>query len=192
MRRVVFYAIVIFAFTVLGLGATFWYQTQPVAIVHQLPAGEKTGLPEFNRRILQICERSGEAIAPTYAEAVCTEFVIAVLDSVRRLSAQEKRDVRIITENDLVKLVREDAPIIRGVANALAPKGNIIASSEVLPGDLVQMWSLFGNQAFGHCGVVTQIVPGESLTLYSSHPVTSGFGQQTFNWPDKVYFVRLK
>ena len=65
-------------------------------------------------------------------------------------------------------------------------------SSEVLPGDFVQFWKVFQGRAYGHCGIVLGIEPNKTLTLYSSHPFTGGYGTQEYLWPEKTYFVRLK
>ncbi|NUQ22986.1 MAG: hypothetical protein HUU34_03470 [Saprospiraceae bacterium] len=63
---------------------------------------------------------------------------------------------------------------------------------DVKPGDFVQFWNLFKDKEYGHCGIVLEIVPNESITVYSSHPVTNGYGKHKFLWPDKIYFARLE
>jgi hypothetical protein len=65
-------------------------------------------------------------------------------------------------------------------------------STDALPGDFVQFWNVFKGQAYGHCGIVLDIQPNKTITLYSSHPLTGGYGKQAYLWPDKIYFVRLK
>lgn len=152
-------------------------------------------IPEKNRKILAYVEANGKSVAPEYHKVVCTEFVIKVLDQFEPLSKQEKKDIRIITENDLNDLIESDAAIIKGVQTALVKSGKGIViddPKQVLPGDLVQFWDTFLGGAWGHCGIVSQIEPNETLTLHSSHPFTGGYGIQTFNWPDKTFFVRLQ
>jgi hypothetical protein len=151
-------------------------------------------LPEKNKKILSYVEANGRSIAPEYHAVVCTEFVIKVLDTFGPLSKQEKKDIRIITEDNLVELIEADAAIIKGVQNALTKSGKGIViddPAKVLPGDLVQFWDTFYGGAWGHCGIVSQLEPNKTLTLHSSHPFTNGYGIQTFNWPGKVFFVRL-
>lgn len=152
-------------------------------------------IPEKNRKILTYVEANGKSVAPEYDQVVCTEFLIKVLDTFGPLTKQEKRDIRIITDANLNDLIDNDAPVIKGVQNALVKSGKGIViedPSKVLPGDLVQFWDRFYGSPWGHCGIVSQIEPGETLTLHSSHPFTGGYGIQTFNWPDKVFFVRLQ
>jgi hypothetical protein len=93
-----------------------------------------------------------------------------------------------------VSLVENETDIAKGVQNALVSsgKGTAISLVEVKPGDFVQFWSVTGGKAYGHCGIVSSISPEESITVYSSHPLTNGYGIQKFIWPDYTYFVRLK
>jgi hypothetical protein len=111
------------------------------------------------------------------------------------LTKTEKNDIRIITDSQLDSLVEAESPIIKGVQTALlkSNKGiEIKESSEVLPGDFVQFWKVFRGRPYGHCGIVLDIKPDRTLTLYSSHPLTDGYGTQRYLWPEKIYFVRLK
>jgi hypothetical protein len=166
--------------------------TRPDVAVYKTVASPV--LPEKNKKLLAYIEQNGRSIAPEYHAVVCTEFVIKVLDNIEHLSKQEKKDIRIITEEDLNELIQNDAAIIKGVQTALVKSGKGVViddPSKVLPGDLVQFWDTFYGGAWGHCGIVSSIEPNETLTLHSSHPFTSGYGIQTFNWPEKVFFVRL-
>lgn len=150
-------------------------------------------LPSANQKLLAYIQAHGSQLAPSYNEVVCTEFVIKVLEHLRPLSRQEKRDIRIITDDDLATLYRRRDPIMKGVQTALVKSHHGVAihrPDQVLPGDLVQFWDMWGSTPFGHCGVVVSVSPGKHLTLYSSHPVTQGFGLHTFSWPSQVYFVR--
>jgi hypothetical protein len=121
--------------------------------------------------------------------------VIKVIDKVKPLTRTEKNDIRIITDSQLDSLVEADSPIIKGVQTALLRNNKGIEvkdNSEVLPGDFVQFWKVFQGRAYGHCGIVLDIEPNKTLTLYSSHPFTGGYGTQEYLWPEKTYFVRLK
>lgn len=174
----------------------YWINTQPIAVVtHEIKID--TLLPELpsrNKKIIEYIELHGQEISPTYETAVCTEFVIQVLEKFETLSAHERKLIRIITNENLADLVRGDSSIIKGVQTALLHKhkGIEIDSANVLAGDFVQFWTVYGNSAYGHCGIVLESKPGESITVYSSHPITHGYGKQTFGWPDKIYFARLK
>lgn len=102
--------------------------------------------------------------------------------------------MRIITDKNLVELIENDSACIKGLQTALLLNNKGIAIEQVanvLPGDFVQFWNIYGNKAYGHCGIVHTIKPGKSITVYSSHPVTQGYGIQKFSWPDKAFFGRM-
>ena len=174
----------------------YWTSTQPilVATARTIDEPRLRDMPPKNKAIITFIEENGARLAPTYEEAVCTEFVIKVVNEFETLSSKEKKGIRIITSDRLDSLVRQEAPIIRGVQSALieSDKGIEISTQDVMPGDFVQFWNDYYGGVSGHCGIVMEIVPNESLTVYSSHPMTNGFGKQDFLWPDKVYFVRVK
>jgi len=174
----------------------YWTSTHPLAFrLPQANASVPADVPARNKQVIDFIESQGKALAPTYNEAVCTEFVIHVVEHFVPLTRAEKKAIRIITSEDLKQLIDRDAPVIKGVQTALAAtgKGKPIAKFEdVRPGDFVQFWNVYNGSAYGHCGVVLCIDPNESITLYSSHPVTDGFGQHEFSWPDKVFFIRLQ
>ncbi|HOY95857.1 MAG TPA: hypothetical protein PK509_08985 [Catalimonadaceae bacterium] len=152
-------------------------------------------VPDLNKQLLEYARKHGTRISPTYEKAVCTEFLIQVIEPFRPLTKKEKNDIRILTKEPLGSLVEKDDPVIKGVQTALVSsgKGEIITRPEdVLPGDLVQFWTSWLWYPTGHCGVVVSLQPGKKLTLYSSHPFTNGFGKYAFEWPGKTYFVRLK
>jgi hypothetical protein len=194
MKKIIFIVVgIIVAFA--AYGTWRWLSIQPshAEVVTYKPVASPS-IPEKNQKLLAYIEANGRTVAPDYREVVCTEFVIKVLDAFEPLTKQEKKDIRIITEDDLAELINADAAIIKGVQTALvkAGKGVVINDPDkVLPGDLVQFWDTFYGGAWGHCGVVSQIDPNKTLTLHSSHPFTGGYGIQTFNWPEKVFFVRL-
>jgi len=151
-------------------------------------------IPEKNQQILRLIKRKGASFAPTYESAVCTEFLIKVIVPFTPLSKSEMNAIRILTKEPLSTLIEKDAPVIKGVQTALEKSGKgirIDIVENVKPGDFVQFWNSWFGYPWGHCGVVVSLVPHKSITMYSSHPNTNGFGKQTFLWPEKTYFVRL-
>jgi hypothetical protein len=180
-----------------GLTAIFlqyWVNTQPVWIVTDSHSAHDS-LPSKNSQIINFIESNGKHTAPAYEKVVCTEFVINVIEHFEPLTAADKKKIRIITDSDLTTLIREESTVIRGVQAALSDskKGvKINPMQELMPGDFVQFWNVYHGIAFGHCGVLMSAEPGKTITLYSSHPATNGFGRQTFLWPDKLYVVRLQ
>jgi hypothetical protein len=195
MKKIITFFLLGFSIVVVTL-SILWFNTQPAWPVHQTVGKEAMKkLPVMNRKVIEFIEAKGPSVAPTYNSAVCTEFVIKVIDSVTPLTKTERNDIRIITDSELDSLIEIDSPIIKGVHTALL-RGNkgaeIIENDKVLPGDFVQFWNVFYGKAYGHCGVVLDIVPNETLTLYSSHPFTGGYGTQRYLWPDRIYVVRLK
>lgn len=160
-----------------------------------LPEPAEKPVPARNQQLIDYARKSGRKISPTYETAVCTEFLIAVLQNATSLSARDKKRIRIMTNEPLAKLIRHEDSLIRGVQWALVSsgKGKAIPLEEVLPGDLVQYWDTWaGIVPFGHCGIVTAVSPGKSIRLLSSSPYTDGYGEMDFPWPEKLYFVRLK
>lgn len=155
---------------------------------------KKNDVPEKNQLIIAYVEEYGREIAPEYYPVVCTEFLIKVIDHFSPLTKQAKKDIRIITEDDLSDLVEAEADVIKGVQVAFtkAGIGEAIPVERVSAGDFVQFWDTEFSSAWGHCGIVHQITPGEFISVYSSHPITSGYGIQQFPWPKKVFFARLK
>lgn len=175
---------------------TIWFNTQPVwPVDRKIETDRIEGLPVTNRKVIEFIQAEGQDLAPTYESVVCTEFVIKVINKVKPLTKKEKNEIRIITDSQLDSLVEADSPIIKGVQTALlkSKKGlEIKEGKEVLPGDFVQFWKVFQGRAYGHCGIVLDIEPNKTLTLYSSHPFSGGYGTQAYLWPEKIYFVRLK
>ena len=151
-------------------------------------------IPAKNQLIVAYTEAHGREIAPEYYPVVCTEFLIKIIDHFTPLGKQAKRDIRIITEDDLSDLVNAEADVIKGVQVAFmkADIGKAVRIDEVCAGDFVQFWDTEFSLAWGHCGIVHQLVPGEYISVYSSHPITSGYGIQRFPWPKKIFFARLK
>lgn len=179
----------------LGVVGSWWIRTQPVWVVggKTVDTDRWVHLPVANNRLLAWVEQNGNRLAPSYERVVCTEFVIDAVQHIVPLSRREKNDVRIIISGSLEEQIVAERPVIKGIQTALvaANKGMAIAPEDVQPGDLVQYWTFYCGKAFGHCGIVLDIDPGRTLTLYSSHPVTGGYGKQVYLWPDYSYFVRL-
>jgi hypothetical protein len=196
MKKIVLLSGVVIAIAALLIILNYQRRMQPTVVVEQ-PFVEASlfEIPPRNKQVIAFIESDGSRIAPSYQEAVCTEFVIAVIGEFYTLTKQEKQAIRIITDDPVEELIEQDAPIVKGVQTALISgrKGKLITDlTQILPGDFVQFWNIpFGLSANGHCGIVKEIEPRESITLYSSHPVTNGYGIHKFSWPDKAYFVRL-
>lgn len=152
----------------------------------------KENIPEKNKRIIEYAEKYGPAISPTYEQAVCTEFVIGILEKFIDLTKEDKKRIRIITNEDIYVLRSQHSPIAKGVYYALilSGKGDAVDKPvNVKPGDFVQFWY----QNWGHCGIVKSIdLKLNSMELYSSFPSTNGYGMQNFKIPEEAYFVRLK
>lgn len=195
MKRLLTIGLICIVGLIVILG-TIWFNTQPVwPVDREIEISKLKDLPVTNRKVIEFTATKGVDLAPTYESAVCTEFVIKVIDGVKPLTKAEKNDIRIITKSKLDSLIDADSPIIKGVQTALVRNGKgteITESNDVLPGDFVQFWNVFQGRAYGHCGIVLDIEPNKTLTLYSSHPFTGGYGTQEYLWPEKIYFVRLK
>lgn len=195
MSKIVWISLLLVLAVAAGLFLKYWTRTQPVWIGQGVvDSTVRAAIPKRNLEIIEFVEMNGQRLAPSYEKVVCTEFVINTIEPFSLLNRDEKNAIRILTSDDLIQLIKNDSPIIKGVQTALKlrHKGtSIINSDDALPGDFVQFWNFYGEDAYGHCGVVLEVNPGQSLTLYSSHPLTGGFGKQKFEWPDKVFFVRL-
>ncbi|MBL7835554.1 MAG: hypothetical protein JNK18_16480 [Cyclobacteriaceae bacterium] len=195
MKRFLLMVLVAGGLLAMAVFANYWLKTQPIGIaVSNISIDTLQSLPDKNREIVNFIEANGASLAPTYDSVVCTEFVIKAINHFNNLTPQERNLIRIITQDDLMSLIETDSPIIRGVQTALLfnRKGNVIDDfSKVKPGDFVQFWNSYNGSAFGHCGIVHSMEANKSLTVFSSHPLTHGYGKQTFLWPDKVFFVRL-
>lgn len=195
MKRFLLMVLIAGGLLALAVFTTYWLNTQPIGIVDSnMSINTLQSLPDKNREIVNFIEVNGASLAPTYDSVVCTEFVIKVINQFNKLTPQERNLIRIITQDDLMSLIETDSPIIRGVQTALLfnRKGKVIDDfSKVKPGDFVQFWNSYNGSVFGHCGIVHSMEANKSLTVFSSHPLTHGYGRQTFLWPDKVFFVRL-
>lgn len=149
-------------------------------------------IPERNRQLIDTVIKYGPLISPTYKKAVCTELVIPIIEKFYKLDKTDKTRIRIITTQDIQKLLKEDSSVPKGVYYALSEKGigqPVDSLQNVLPGDFVQFWT----ETWGHCGVVKSIDKDNmSMELYSSFPSTDGYGVQRFRIPQYCYFIRLK
>jgi hypothetical protein len=154
---------------------------------------EKTiDIPRKNKQIVALVKQYGPKISSTYEKAVCTELVIQILQKIQPLNATDKKRIRIITNEDIHELLRQNSPIPKGVYYSLIEKGvgiPIAEKANVLEGDFVQFWTT----TWGHCGIVKSIdLQNNEMELYSSFPSTNGYGVQRFSIPKDVFFVRLK
>ena len=148
-------------------------------------------LPPKNQIVVNTVKKYGPEISSTYEKAVCTEFVIQVLEKIQDLDKIDRNRIRIITDKSIQELLKSGSNIPKGVYFSLTEKGIGIAidnKDEVCEGDFVQFWN--GN--WGHCGIVKSIsINDNEMELYSSSS-TNGYGIQKFNVPEHAYFVRLK
>lgn len=174
--------------------AWYWISTQPIQVLGADAISDVEDIPVRNKQILQFIEAKGKTLAPNYEQVVCTEFVIKVIEEFTSLTASEENKIRIITSEDIGSLLARQAPVIKGVHTSLiqANKGVNVQPDDVKPGDFVQFWNSYFGKPYGHCGVVLDIDPYKTISIYSSHPVTGGYGKQKYWWPRQVYFVRLQ
>lgn len=149
-------------------------------------------IPEKNKKIVDLVKKFGPEISPTYEKAVCTELVIQILEKSINLNETDKKRIRIITQENIQKLLNENSDIPKGVYFALNEKGigiPINNHEDVIEGDFVQFWT----ETWGHCGIVKRIDSKKNeMELYSSFPSTNGYGIQNFNIPKYAFFIRLK
>lgn len=192
-RWLLFTGLIVFAGAGIYL-ASYWINTQPVQILNTDAVTVVENIPVRNKQILNFIETKGKTLAPNYEQVVCTEFVIKVIEEFIPLTTSEENKVRIVTSEDIPLLLAQQSPVIKGVHTSLieASKGMNVQPEDVKPGDFLQFWNLYFGIPYGHCGVVFDIDPYKSITVYSSHPVTGGYGKQKYRWPDQVYFVRLQ
>jgi hypothetical protein len=154
-----------------------------------------TLLPGRNQQIIDTILRYGKSISPTYEKAVCTEFVIGILNHFFELTPADTVNVRIDIPkgSDIYGMIARDSPEMRGVYYALTSNGKgeaIDDWTQVRPGDFVQFWYY---RSWGHCGIVHSIdLEHKVMKLYSSYPSTGGYGIQPFVIPEYTHFVRLK
>lgn len=154
-------------------------------------------IPQRNQQVIDTAVRYGRSISPTYHSAVCTEFVIGVLEHFMNLTERDITNIRINQPrkslSEVYDQINNGAPEPKGVYHALIANGKgepIDDWSKVLPGDFVQFWY---PQSWGHCGIVSSIdVANRTMLLHSSFPSTEGYGIQEFVIPDYCFFVRLK
>ena len=152
---------------------------------------EPKKLPTKNILVVETVKKYGPEISPTYEKAVCTELVIQVIEKIQPLEDIDKKRIRIITDENIQELLKQNSPIPKGVFYALTEKeiGFAVKKEEVLEGDFVQFWT----ETWGHCGIVKSInLDKKEMELYSSFPSTKGYGIQKFSIPEHVFFVRLK
>ncbi len=106
-----------------------------------LGQAQQMAIPQKNKAILDSIIKYGPTISPTYEKAVCTEMVIQLLEKFQPLTKTDKTRIRIITNNDVYTLLKQNSPVPKGVYYALTAKGigkSIDEVKSVLPGDFVQ------------------------------------------------------
>ena len=149
-------------------------------------------IPKKNKLIVDNVKKYGPEISSTYEKAVCTELLIKILEKTQALNKIDKKRIRIITNQNIQELLKQDSNIPKGVYYSLIEKGigiPIDNKEEILEGDLVQFWT----ETWGHCGFVKSInLEKNEMELYSSFPSTNGYGIQKFDIPKYSFFVRLK
>lgn len=82
-----------------------------------------TDIPVKNRQIVEVVKKYGPSISSTYEKAVCTELVIQVLEKVSPLNEIDKKRIRIITEENIQELLKQNSKIPKGVYYALTENG---------------------------------------------------------------------
>lgn len=157
---------------------------------------DSINIPIKNKKILLFAARYGKQISPTYKKAVCTEYVIKVIEQFSKLSQDQKQKINIVTNQDLQTLLDQDSPITKGVYYSLVSSGigvPIDNIEEVKAGDFVQFWNNLNGKVQGHCGIVRAVnIKKGLLSIYSSSPKTNGHGIQLYILPKYTYFTRLK
>ncbi len=154
-------------------------------------------IPPQNQQILDTIAKYGRSISPTYEEAVCTEFVLGILEHFVVLSKTDRMNVRIDQPrknlDEVYDQMESGSPFPKGVYYALTNNGMgeaIDDWTKVLPGDFVQFWY---PHSWGHCGIVSSLeLENGIMWLHSSYPSTDGYGVQPFQIPEYTWFVRLK
>jgi hypothetical protein len=197
IKRVSIFVFIAIAIALLASFISYWVNTQPVGIISGRinPNKYQEELPSRNKQVIAFVEANGVNLAPDYQQVKCTDFVVRVIERFVALSEEERNQINIITNEDLNTLIENESAIIKGVQTSLirGSKGiEIIGLDDVRPGDFVQFWNEYLGTPYGHCGVIFDVEPYHSISLYSSHPLTHGYGKQKYMWPDKVFFVRLK
>lgn len=184
-----------FIFSILFTGCIHLNGYAPMTATEKIQKIEEIeDIPEKNLAIIKYAEAVGDSLAPTYNTAVCTEYLVKILEHFTPLTKKDKRLINIVDADTLVESIYADEARIRGVQTALvkSKKGISIEDPDMVrPGDLVQFWNVFFNVPKGHCGIVLDLVPNRYITLISSSKRTEGHGVQTYYWPEKAYFVRL-
>ena len=194
IRILLFCAFAVFV-TLTLFACSPWRSGAPVTVENVLSENDSLKIiPPVNIAIMKLADSLGPAIAPTYETAVCTEYLIGVLNKIHPLTKKQMNIIRIVDHDTLELAIAADAANIRGVQTALV-KSNlgipIDNPEDVRPGDLLQFWNVSYRGPKGHCGIVLDLVPYRYITMMSSSTRTNGHGIQTFWWPEKTYFVRM-
>ncbi len=154
----------------------------------------KDSLPVANRRIIELIEKNGRRLAPTYKQANCTEFMTRFLSLVYTLTPKQKQQINIVTDQPVdsicARIARFDyRPEYKGVCHFITDNklGEAVWDlQQVQAGDFIQFWWLGGQT--GHCGVIREINLDKGyFTMYGSTP-RQGFGVSTYPILADLYF----
>lgn len=157
---------------------------------------DTVNIPLKNKSLLKFAEINGSSIAPTYEKAVCTEYLIQVLQNFCGVTPEIKKKIRIITKEDLNTMLSQDSVVTKGVYHALTSTGLGIPvdnPAEAKAGDLIQFWDYDSGEPYGHCGIIRAVDLEKGLiSLYSSARSTNGHDKQIYVLPKYMFIVRLK
>src|SRR5688572_2627024 len=97
IKRIVIFFTIASCLIALYCFLSYWLNTQPIKVAHDnsMAIDSVRVLPGINRQIINFIETQGNKIAPTYDTAVCTEFVIQVIDHFTSLTKEERKLIRI-------------------------------------------------------------------------------------------------
>ncbi|MDJ1497661.1 hypothetical protein QNI19_32275 [Cytophagaceae bacterium DM2B3-1] len=170
-------------------------------IIQGISANDITveGLPEdslsqANQQIIELIEKNGKRLAPTYKQANCTEFMTRFLSLIYTLTPKQKQQINIVTDQPLDSICAHIArfdyrPEYKGVCHFITDNklGQAVWDlQDVQAGDLIQFWWLGGQT--GHCGVIKEINLDKGyFTMYGSTP-KEGFGVSTYPILADLYF----
>ncbi|MFC6267574.1 hypothetical protein [Frigoriflavimonas asaccharolytica] len=68
-------------------------------------------IPKKNISIIEAAKKYGPEVSSTYKKAVCTEFLIQILEKSENLTSLDKSRIRIITNDDIQDLLKNKSMI---------------------------------------------------------------------------------
>lgn len=150
-------------------------------------------------------KRVAEQLTGSYGEGpnqyVCTTFVATALRRAGFVVDKAILDVinirlpaHLQSGDSLVKLVKNRDPRVKGVVTALVAtrQGQEVDITTAAVGDIVQYWTLKGNTAVGHTGIVSKVHSDGAVDLLGSHRSRGGVGilaKVSLNKPGFTVFV---